>query len=107
MIDFESKGRYKGNEKEYKRNHQKAWRAKNRSDWFRGRRCAFCQSHDDLVLHHTEPHKKITHRVWSWGKERRKKELETCIALCNKCHKKTANYGRNTNAKKSLPQRNS
>ena len=30
---------------------------------------------------------KISHRIWSWARERREAELLKCVARCKPCHK--------------------
>lgn len=57
-----------------------------REAWVASHCCEICGSKEDLHLHHVDPTKKISHRIWSWSDARREAELEKCIALCRKCH---------------------
>ena len=53
--------------------------------------CAVCKSEKELEVDHVDPNQKVSHRIWSWTKERRGKELEKCQVLCHVCHEaKTA-----------------
>ena len=64
--------------------------------WIRGRRqhylkkygpCLFCESNDDLQIHHVDPDKpENTHLIWSLKPEKIEKELQGCVILCRKCH---------------------
>ena len=58
-----------------------------RKEWFdKNGPCKNCGSKIKLHAHHLNPKNKISHNVWSWSKEKRKKELLKCIVLCEKCH---------------------
>jgi hypothetical protein len=39
-----------------------------------------------LELDHVDPALKVSHRVWSWARERREAELAKCQVLCHDCH---------------------
>lgn len=70
---------------------QIAWMKKRRDEWFAGKVCARCGSTENLVLDHRDPKLKVSHRIWSWCRERREAELAKCQALCRYCHRlKTA-----------------
>jgi len=82
--------------KEKRREYGRAWMRKRREAWFKDKTCSSCGSSDRLEIHHPDPEKKISHRVWSWSKQRRDKELSKCIVLCEICHKKeTKKHERN------------
>jgi 5-methylcytosine-specific restriction endonuclease McrA len=69
------------------REYGRIWVAARRAAWFAGKRCAWCDSPDDLQLDHEDPATKIDHKVWSWAKGRREAELAKCQALCQSCHR--------------------
>lgn len=69
------------------REYQRKWMAKRRSDYFKDKACANCKSKDRLELHHINPDLKVSHRIWSWSKDKREAELKKCIIVCNDCHK--------------------
>jgi hypothetical protein len=48
--------------------------------------CRHCGGADRLEVHHKDPALKISHRIWSWRKERREAELSKCEVLCSTCH---------------------
>jgi hypothetical protein len=53
--------------------------------------CRLCGSVERLEVDHIDPDQKMSHRIWSWSKERRESELLKCQVLCKKCHvEKTA-----------------
>ena len=45
-----------------------------------------CWDLDQLEVDHIDPNTKVSHRVWSWSKERRENELAKCQVLCRACH---------------------
>ena len=71
-----------------KRQYQRDWMARRRGEWFAGKSCDHCGSQENLELNHLDRATKITHRVWSWSRERRESELAKCQPLCKSCHKK-------------------
>lgn len=76
--------------------YQRQWVAARRADWFAGKTCAWCGSADDLQLDHVDAATKVSHRIWSWARERREAELAKCRPLCRPCHqKKTDAQGEN------------
>lgn len=77
---------------EEQREYNRLWMKNRRDSWFKEHGpCVNCGSWENLELDHEDPKQKVTHRVWSWSKERRDKELAKCRALCSDCHKeKTA-----------------
>lgn len=81
---------YKDNDR--RREYQRAWVRKNRQSWISNNGpCAACGSLENLEVDHIDRTKKETHKVWSWSKKRRDRELNKCQVLCETCHKeKTA-----------------
>lgn len=72
---------------ELQREYARQWMAARRAAWFEGKICEECGSTKNLELDHRDPTMKVTHRVWSWRKERREAELAKCRTLCQECHK--------------------
>lgn len=72
---------------ELQREYGRQWIAARRSAWFEGKTCEKCGSEENLELDHRDPTVKITHRIWSWRKERQEAELAKCRVLCRECHK--------------------
>ncbi len=86
-------------DKAKQQHYQKKWLAGRRAEWFRGKKCADCNSTRDLELDHIDPEQKKDHRIWSWSRKRQLAELQKCQVLCHDCHSdKTAaeNAERNT-----------
>lgn len=76
--------------------YQREWMAQRRDGWFADKVCAWCGDPDDLELDHLDSAEKVSHRIWSWSRERREAELERCQPLCHYCHKlKTQLLGEN------------
>ncbi len=75
-------------DKEAKNKYQVMWANKNRDYWIesQGGKCIKCGNKERLEVDHIDPSKKISHRVYSWSKERRDKELSKCQVLCYDCH---------------------
>jgi hypothetical protein len=71
---------------EERREYQRQWIAKQRSDWLQDKNCARCSSTDRLEIDHIDPSTKVTNRIWSWSRERREAELVKCQVLCRDCH---------------------
>lgn len=76
---------------EKKRQYQRDWWNRRRSEWFNGQRCAQCDSTSRLELHHINPDEKVSHKIWSWSQDRRDEELAKCIVLCFDCHLEESN----------------
>ncbi|QDP60454.1 MAG: hypothetical protein GOVbin1096_82 [Prokaryotic dsDNA virus sp.] len=51
--------------------------------------CGYDRCTDALELHHRDPTKKEfrVSGMWSFSKERIKKEVEKCVLLCSNCHR--------------------
>ena len=67
------------------REYQRCWMAERRKQYLADKRC-ICGSVDRLEVHHVDPRKKVSHRIWSWSAGRRFRELQKCIVLCYACH---------------------
>lgn len=81
---------YKNIEKQ--RNWQLIWIKKRRIQWLtQNGPCKQCGSWKQLEVDHIKPETKINHRIWSWAKARRLKELAKCQVLCKKCHRIKSN----------------
>lgn len=74
-------------DKDKQRAWQNAWMKKRRQVWIEENGPCACGSEVDLEIHHKDPTKKVTHRVWSWRQDRRLKELAKCIVECKQCHR--------------------
>lgn len=71
---------------EVQRAYRRNWLAERRQRFFEGKVCVQCGSADRLQLDHIDPAEKVSHKVWSWAKERRDAELAKCQVLCGACH---------------------
>ena len=71
---------------EYHRSYHLARHHRLREEYFAGKCCAFCGSHDSLEADHVDPTKKTSSWFWSWSVARREAELSKCRVLCRKCH---------------------
>ena len=81
---------YKDPEK--KREYQRKWMVARRQKWVEDHGpCAVCGSADRLEVDHKDPRQKVTHRVWSWRKDKQAEELAKCQVLCFECHKNKSN----------------
>ena len=61
--------------------------ARRRAEWMTAHGpCVDCGSWDDLQVDHVDASTKVTHRVWSWAKDRREAELAKCAVRCVRCH---------------------
>jgi hypothetical protein len=69
------------------RKWQREWMARRRAEWIAAHGpCVDCRTWDDLQVDHVDASTKVTHRVWSWAKERREEELAKCTVRCAPCH---------------------
>jgi hypothetical protein len=69
------------------RAYQKEWCRRRREEWLKEHGpCVDCGSWENLEVDHVDPRLKISHRVWSWKRERREAELAKCVARCSSCH---------------------
>ena len=74
--------------KKYMRKYQVRWLRLRRDRWMEENGpCVKCGSDQSLELDHIDPATKASHRVWSWRKSRRERELQKCQVLCHECHK--------------------
>ena len=71
---------------EEKRKYAREWTKARRMSFFSGKKCKECGTTENLQLHHIDPKKKESHRIWSWSKKRREKEIAKCVVLCHDCH---------------------
>lgn len=73
--------------KEQQLKYQRDWISARRNKWFNKHGpCVICGSKDNLELHHKDPTKKISHRIWSWSWSRIEEETKDCEVRCFKCH---------------------
>jgi hypothetical protein len=76
-------------DKNKQREYQRLWIRQRRLQWLKANGpCVICGSWQDLEIDHTDPTKKVTHRIWSWNEKVRKTELLKCQVLCEYHHKK-------------------
>lgn len=69
------------------RQYQRQWIADRRAAWLAEHGpCVDCGTRDNLQVDHADASTKVTHRVWSWARERREAELAKCVARCESCH---------------------
>ena len=72
---------------EVQRRFQREWIAARRREWIEEHGpCIDCGTWNDLQVDHADASTKVTHRVWSWSKERRAAELAKCVVRCAPCH---------------------
>ena len=85
---------YKDPEK--RREYQRHWIAKRRSDWIEANGPCPCGSTEDLEVDHIDAASKLMNPASIWGRreEARLAELAKCQVLCKRCH-----------VLKSLPER--
>src|ERR1035437_1484251 len=63
-----------------------AWVHARRRRFFENKNCKRCRSRENLQLHHRDPQKKTSHRIFSWSKEKFEAEAAKCDVLCAVCH---------------------
>lgn len=82
---------------EKQKSYCREWIAARRKAWLKANGpCVRCGSRKKLTVDHRDPSTKVTHRIWSWSKKRREKELDKCQALCDVCHKEKSGNERAT-----------
>jgi hypothetical protein len=76
------------------REYQNRWLKDRRLAWIADNGpCIDCGTWDNLQVDHVDAKLKVTHRVWSWREDRRRKELAKCVVRCWPCHnRKTIQY---------------
>lgn len=80
--------------REYLSLYQSKWVRKRRDDWMKANGpCRMCGSDQKLELDHIDPTQKVSHRIWSWARDRFEAEASKCQVLCRDCHRrKTAHW---------------
>jgi hypothetical protein len=73
-------------DREMKRAYQATWYAARRMRYLKGKHCEICGSTENLEFHHRDRRTKLSHRVFSWKKERLEAELAKCAIWCHACH---------------------
>jgi hypothetical protein len=73
-------------DREAQRAYQRDWCRRRRAHYLAGKTCSQCGSADELEFHHPDPETKLSHRIWSWARERLEAELAKCVVLCDPCH---------------------
>lgn len=68
------------------REYQRNWMALRRSEYMSKATCFMCGSEYGLELDHRVPGEKVSHRIWSWSRERIDREIAKCDWLCRECH---------------------
>ena len=71
----------------YMRDYQREWMRARRAEFFAGKTCVSCGSGESLELDHVDPAEKVSHRIWSWSRDRQAAEIAKCQVLCTDCHK--------------------
>lgn len=71
---------------EIQREYQRRWMANRRAEFFKDKVCCKCGTTENLELDHIDRTQKVTHRIWSWSKEKRDVEIAKCQILCHDCH---------------------
>lgn len=69
-----------------KREYSRLWIKERRRLFFSDKFCSLCGSFYSLELHHNDPKKKVSHKIFSWSKERRNEEIRKCSIVCRLCH---------------------
>ena len=73
-------------DKDQQRAFNREWLRKRREAFFADKSCVKCGSRKEMQLDHKDPDQKVSHRIWSWSKERRDAEIAKCQVLCYECH---------------------
>lgn len=68
------------------REYQRDWMRRRREEWLAGKVCVDCGSSENIELDHKDPTQKVSHRIWSWAKEKREAEIAKCEPRCRPCH---------------------
>lgn len=70
------------------REYQRRWKAERRAEFLakRGNKCEKCGVIENLEFHHRNKDEKLSHRIWTWSRQRIEEELRKCDLLCVDCH---------------------
>lgn len=72
---------------ERQRKYQLQWMLNRRLGWIAEHGpCIDCGTWEHLEVDHVSARLKVSHRVWSWREEKRRKELAKCVVRCHSCH---------------------
>ncbi len=74
-------------DKQKQREYQRNWLKDQRVLYMKDKSCFICGIKENLNIHHVDKFQKVSHNVWSWRKDKREKELEKCIILCEYHHR--------------------
>ena len=74
--------------KQYMKIYQLKWIKERRLQYLNGKKCFFCDSDQNIEIHHKDPSNKESNSIWSWAHPRIVLELEKCVFVCCECHKK-------------------
>lgn len=85
------------------RDYQRRWHAQRRARFFADKACDWCGATEQLELHHRDPNKKVSHKIWSWGDARRMAEIAKCFILCRECHQRAHSEARRLEAELRNP----
>ena len=67
--------------------YQLSWMAKRKQEYMnKYGPCIFCGTSGKLEIHHVDADQKVSHKIWSWSKERIEHELLGCVIICRDCH---------------------
>jgi hypothetical protein len=90
-------------DRQAQREYQRRWCAERRAEFFADKTCAWCGTAERLELHHADPGKKVSHAIWSWGRERRLNEIAKCVVICRGCHERAHSEARRVEAELRHP----
>ncbi len=90
------------------RAYQNRWVQQRRSEWLAANGpCSKCGCDKDLRIASADPKNAVSHRVWSWRKEKREAVLAMCVVLCLDCLRKHhCPEGRHSRRRRRRPKRN-
>ena len=75
---------------EQRREYDREWRKRRRSEWIEENGPCPCGETENLEIDHVDPATKTVPiaQIWSWSRERREEELAKCQVLCTSCHER-------------------